>query len=187
MKTVSLALLTLLTACLGAGRPQTPARSMEIPVTGSLYDFKLKGLTGGEEIDFSKFKGKKVLLVNVASKCGYTPQYADLQDLHEKFGSKVIVIGVPANNFGGQEPGSHDEIAKFCEQNYGVEFPMTEKISVTGEDQHPLYQWLSKEAGGQAPKWNFCKYLIDENGKLIKFFPSSANPMGKEILAAISA
>ena len=134
----------------------------------SIYDFKLNSLEGAQ-IDFKKYQGKNLLLVNVASKCGFTPQYADLEKLHEEFGDQVVVLGFPANNFGSQEPGSNLEIAEFCQKNYGVKFQMFEKISVKGEDQHPLYQWL-KEKTGQEPTWNFCKYLVKPDGT-VKFFP----------------
>jgi glutathione peroxidase len=156
--------------------------------TGSVYDFKLKTLDG-EEISLAKFKGKKLLLVNVASKCGYTPQYKNLEALHEQYGSKLVVIGFPANNFGGQEPGSSSEIKEFCTKNYGVSFPMMEKISVKGNDMHPLYRWLSsKESNGvceEAPGWNFCKYLIDENGQVIKFFNSKVDPLSADITSLL--
>lgn len=158
-------------------------------IPSSFYEFKMKGIDG-QEIDFATFKGKKVLLVNVASKCGYTPQYADLQKLHELYGSKVIVIGIPANNFGKQEPGSNEEIADFCTNNYGVTFQMFEKVSVKGDDMHPLYIWLtSKKYNGwndQAPTWNFCKYLINEKGELVKFFPSKIKPLSEEIITEIN-
>ena len=155
-----------------------------VTTTGqSIYDFKINSLEG-EEIDFAKYKGKNLLIVNVASRCGSTPQYADLEKLHEEFGDQVVVLGFPANNFGSQEPGSNLEIAEFCQKNYGVKFQMFEKISVKGEDQHPLYQWL-KEKTGQEPTWNFCKYLIDEKGKVMKFFPSKVKPLGPEIISAI--
>lgn len=149
----------------------------------SFYDFKMRTLTG-EEIDFSSFKGKKVLVVNTASECGYTPQYAGLQELHQQQGNKVAVLGFPANNFGGQEPGSHEQIAAFCEKNYGVSFPVFEKVSVVGADQHPLYQWL-KEQSGKEPKWNFSKYLIDEEGRVISFYPHSVKPMDESILSQL--
>ena len=115
----------------------------------------------------------------MASKCGYTPQYADLQKLNDTFGSNVTILGFPANNFGGQEPGANAEIATFCQKNYGVSFQMFEKISVKGDDQAPLYAWL-KEKTGQEPSWNFCKYLIKADGT-VKFFKSAVNPMSKEI------
>lgn len=160
MKTLFILILTMMTA------------------TSSLYDFKLNAIDG-KVIDFSQFKGKNILIVNTASKCGYTPQYADLQKLNDTFGSKVTILGFPANNFGGQEPGANAEIATFCEKNYGVTFQMFEKISVKGSDQHALYAFL-KEKTGQEPGWNFCKYLIKADGS-IKFFKSSVNPMSKEI------
>lgn len=143
------------------------------------YDFTMNGIDG-TAVDFSQYKGRKVLLVNTASECGYTPQYEDLQNLHETHGDKVVVLGFPANNFGGQEPGSNNNIAQFCQVNYGVSFPLFEKISVTGSDRHELYQWLEQENGHQ-PNWNFCKYLVDEQGKVLAFFPSSVNPMEEAI------
>jgi glutathione peroxidase len=139
----------------------------------SIYDFKAKSIDG-TEINFSKYKGKSILIVNVASKCGYTPQYADLQKLHEQYGDKVTILGFPANNFGSQEPGSNLQIAEFCKQNYGVSFQMFEKVSVKGDDQHELYKWL-KEKTGQEPSWNFCKYLVKPDGT-VKFFASKVKP-----------
>ncbi|MBB6325642.1 glutathione peroxidase [Algoriphagus iocasae] len=164
--------------------------SMTTPMESTFYDFKMKDLDG-KEVEFSKYKGKKILLVNVASKCGYTPQYAALQELNEKYGDKVQILGFPANNFGGQEPGSNEEIKSFCSENYGVTFPVFEKISVKGFDKHPLYRWLNDEKlngwNNQEPTWNFCKYLIDEKGELVKFYPSDVTPMDEAILKAIGA
>jgi len=158
-------------------------------VPDSFYDFKMESIDG-KMISFDQFKGKKVLVVNVASKCGFTPQYEDLQKLHELYGNKVAVLGFPANNFGNQEPGSNEEIALFCSANYGVTFQMFEKISVKGDDMDPLYQWLSNEKyngwNNEAPSWNFCKYLVDEEGKLIAFFPSKVKPLSDELLAKIN-
>ncbi|MEO5600231.1 MAG: glutathione peroxidase [Cyclobacteriaceae bacterium] len=148
----------------------------------TIYDFKMNSLEG-EEIDFARYKGKSLLIVNVASKCGFTPQYGDLEKLHEEFGDKVVVLGFPANNFGSQEPGTSLEIADFCKKNYGVKFQMFEKISVKGADQHPLYQWL-KEKTGQEPSWNFCKFLVKPDGT-VKFFPSKVKPLDKEITSAL--
>ena len=145
----------------------------------SVYDFKKKAIDG-DLIDFGKYKGKTLLIVNVASQCGFTPQYADLEKMHETFGDKVTILGFPANNFGSQEPGSNEEIASFCEKNFGVKFQLFEKISVKGADQDPLYAWL-KEKTGQEPSWNFCKYLVKPDGT-VKFYPSKVNPMDKEIL-----
>ncbi|WP_421984644.1 glutathione peroxidase [Roseivirga sp.] len=147
------------------------------------HDFKLKAIDG-KEIDFDQYKGKKILLVNVASACGYTPQYEDLQMLSNQFGHQVVVIGIPANNFGGQEPGSNAEIQAFCKANYGVTFQMMEKISVEGKDQHPLYKWLAAESG-KVPNWNFCKFLISEKGEVLGFFPSSVNPLEEVITSKL--
>jgi glutathione peroxidase len=149
----------------------------------SFYDFKMKSIDG-KEIDFKQYKGKKVLLVNVASKCGYTPQYKDLEALHEQHGKDVVVLGFPANNFGSQEPGTNAEIKEFCSATFGVKFQMFEKISVKGEDAHPLYKWLA-EKGGSEPKWNFSKYLVNEKGEVVKYWPSSVKPLSEEVLAAI--
>ena len=155
----------------------------------SFYDFKIPSLDGSETIDLSQYKGKKLVLLNVASKCGYTSQYADWEMFYREYGKDVIVLGFPANNFGGQEPGSNDEIASFCQKNYGVTFPMFEKISVKGSDQHPLYQWLSqKEKNGwneQSPSWNFCKYVVNEKGELTHFFASGVTPDDVEFKAAV--
>jgi glutathione peroxidase len=151
----------------------------------SFYDHQLRSIEG-KEIDFSIYKGKKVLIVNTASECGYTPQYDELQHLHETHGDKVTLLGFPANNFGGQEPGSNEEIGAFCRKNFGVTFQLFEKSEVVGKDQNPLYRWLTnKEENGwntEAPNWNFCKYLISENGELLKFYTSAVSPMSDEIL-----
>lgn len=152
---------------------------MMVSLPASLYDFKINSLEG-KEIDFSQYKGKTLLIVNTASKCGYTPQYTDLQKLHEQYGNKVVILGFPANNFGAQEPGSNSEISSFCQKNYGVTFQMFEKISVKGDDQHALYKWL-KEKTGQEPSWNFCKYLVKPDGT-VKFFASKVKPMDKQII-----
>lgn len=169
---------------------EKPTTLDQLLMEKSLYDFKMNDING-EMVDFSQFKGKKLLLVNVASKCGYTPQYADLQKLHEMHGDEVVIIGFPANNFGGQEPGSNEEIKQFCSENYGVTFKMMDKISVKGADKHPLYRWLSdKDFNGwndKEPTWNFCKYFINENGELVKFFPSSVKPTDEEIIKLIKA
>ena len=156
-------------------------------VTTSLYDveFFLNSLEG-EKIDFKKFKGKKILFVNVASKCGFTSQYEGLQKLHELYKDKLVVIGIPCNQFGSQEPGNSKEIAAFCEKNYGVEFLITEKIDVKGNNQHLLYKWLTNETeNGKVDakvKWNFQKYLIDEDGKMIDYFISPTKPQSDKII-----
>ena len=154
------------------------------------YDFKVKTLEGAD-FDLSSLKGKKVMVVNVASKCGNTPQYKDLEELYEKYQGELVIIGFPANNFGGQEPGSAAEIREFCSKNYGVTFPMMEKISVKGDDMHPLYKWLtSKEENGVMDSnvtWNFQKYLIDENGRLVDMLNPKEKPGSDKTLSWLSA
>ena len=151
----------------------------------SVYDITINTLEGGE-LDLSELKGKKILFVNVASKCGYTPQYKDLEKLHKQYRDQLCIIGVPCNQFGGQEPGTSEEIATFCEKNYGVTFQLTEKIDVKGSDQHPLYEWLTKKSENGSldskVKWNFQKYLVDEDGNLVAMFNSGTKPMSSEIL-----
>lgn len=151
-------------------------------------DAKIKSIDGSE-VDFSQFKGKKVLIVNTASECGYTPQYEDLEKLYQTYKDKLVVLGFPANNFGGQEPGSNEEIKEFCKSKYNVTFPMFEKISVLGDDMAPIYKWLtSKGMNGwneQQPKWNFNKYLLDEEGNLLKYYSSAVKPMSDEIVSIV--
>jgi len=153
-------------------------------VNSSIYNISINSITGAP-INFSDFKGKKLLIVNTASECGFTGQYADLEKLHQTYKNKLVVIGVPCNQFGGQEPGSLAEIKSFCEVNYGVTFLLTEKVDVKGENQHPLYKWLTnKELNGSKNskvRWNFQKYLIDENGNYIDYFYSLTNPMSSKI------
>ena len=175
--------LTVVSACgfnKTVSRPQDAARP-----TVSIYSFKMPDIKG-DTVDFARFRGKKLLLVNTASECGFTPQYADLQKLHELHGDRVTILGFPANDFGGQEPGSNEEIAGFCQENYGVDFLMFSKISVKGEQMAPLYKWLTDKSlngwNDQAPNWNFCKYLVNEEGELVKFYASGINPMGDEML-----
>jgi glutathione peroxidase len=153
------------------------------PVPKSIYDLKVKALDG-HEVDLSTFRGRKLLIVNTASKCGKTPQYAGLEELHKKFGQRVTVLGFPANNFLWQEPGSNEEIAEFCKENYGVDFQMFEKISVKGRDQHPLYQWLESKTGHK-PDWNFSKYLVSEDGTQVIFFKSSVEPLDNQIVSKL--
>lgn len=155
----------------------------------SVYDFKVDALEGGK-LDLSQYKGKKILIVNTASKCGLTPQYKDLETLYKQYNDKLVVIGFPANNFMKQEPGTNEEIKEFCQKNYGVSFPMAAKISVKGKDIHPLYKYLVDEAekkGIKDPiKWNFTKFLIDEKGQLITVFSSKTNPMSEEVLSYLN-
>jgi glutathione peroxidase len=151
----------------------------------SFYDFKVKTIDG-EDFNFASLKGKKVMIVNTASRCGFTPQYKDLQALYEKYGgNNFVIIGFPANNFNSQEPGSNKDIKEFCTKNYGVTFPMMSKISVKGEDMSPVYQWLTqKKLNGvkdSEVQWNFQKYLIDENGNLVDVIPSKESPASEKI------
>jgi glutathione peroxidase len=150
----------------------------------NLYDIKIDSLQG-KPIELSAFKNKYILFVNVASKCGFTPQYEDLETLSATYKDNLVVIGVPCNQFGKQEPGSADEIQEFCQVNYGVSFLMTEKIDVKGDDQHPLYTWLtSKEMNGKkssSVKWNFQKYFLDTEGNLIDYYFSLTKPLSTKI------
>ncbi len=155
----------------------------------SFYDFKVKDIDG-KDFDLSSLKGKKVLVVNTASKCGFTPQYKQLQALFETYGGdKFTIIGFPANNFMSQEPGTNKEIAEFCEKNYGVTFKMMSKISVKGDDMAPIYQWLTRKSKNGVMdsdvKWNFQKYLIDENGKLVNVYYSKTLPDDEQIVSWI--
>ena len=154
----------------------------------SVYNIKINDLDGNP-INLEKFKGKYLLFVNVASKCGFTKQYADLQELYDLYIDNLMVIGVPCNQFGAQEPGTPDEIQIFCKKNYGVTFLMTEKISVKGNNQHPLYNWLTdKSLNGvknSTVKWNFQKYIVDRNGNLIDYFYSMTRPLSSKITKII--
>jgi glutathione peroxidase len=154
----------------------------------SIYDYSFTNIDG-EEVKLEKFKGKKILFVNVASKCGFTGQYKELQELHQTYGEKVVLIGFPCDQFGGQEPGTEEEIKTFCTKNYGVEFLMASKIDVKGENQHPIYAWLTEvELNGEEEStvmWNFQKYLISEEGKFIKVFKSGVKPMSTKITSLL--
>lgn len=158
----------------------------DVPKT--IYEFKVPSLNGGE-IDFTQYKGKKILIVNTASKCGYTPQYEGLEKLYERYKDKLVIVGFPANNFLFQEPGNSAEIAAFCKKNYGVSFPMAAKISVKGKEMAPIYQWLTnKDYNGfqnSSVKWNFQKYLIDEKGNLIGVFAPGVEPLSEDIINAL--
>jgi glutathione peroxidase len=180
MKTIKLSFLFFLLTFSIAGFSQT----------SKFYDFRVKTLEG-EDFDFSSLKGKKVMIVNTASKCGFTPQYKDLEEVYEKYGGELVIIGFPANNFMNQEPGSATDIRKFCTLNYGVTFPMMEKISVKGDDMHPLYRWLTlKSQNGvmdSEVKWNFQKYLIDETGKLVDVIYSKEKPSSDKISSWLSS
>ncbi|HUZ58485.1 MAG TPA: glutathione peroxidase [Hanamia sp.] len=167
-----------------------PVKTSKTMKYESIYQFKVAGLTGGT-IDFSKFKGKMLLVVNTASKCGNTPQYDDLEKLYKEYKDKLVIVGFPANNFGGQEPGDNSQIAEFCKKNYGVTFPMASKVSVKGDDMAPIYKYmvsLAEKNGFTDPiKWNFTKFLFDRNGKFVtvifnrdRLIPNNPDPKGKE-------
>lgn len=159
--------------------------STNLTGTVSFFDFEISSLTGDETIRMEDFKGKYILCVNVASKCGYTPQYEPLQRLYDQYQDKLVIIGFPCNQFLGQEPGSAEEIAAFCQKNYGVSFPMTEKIDVKGKDQHPVYAWLTEKSQNQVAdakvSWNFNKFLISPQGEWLAHFPSGVDPLSEEI------
>ncbi len=148
------------------------------------YDFKLTTIEG-KPFSLKDFEGKKILIVNTASACGYTPQYEGLEALYKKYQDKLVVVGFPANNFGGQEPGTNEEISGFCKKNYGVTFPLSAKVEVVGEAADPLFKWLcSKEQNGVMDatiKWNFSKFLLDEKGNILEAYPSSVKPMDEAI------
>jgi glutathione peroxidase len=154
----------------------------------SIHSFKVKGLDG-KQIDFASFKGKKILVVNTASKCGYTPQYEALEKVYKQYKDKLVIIGFPCNQFGGQEPGTNEEIASFCQKNYGVTFPLADKIDVKGSNTAPIYQWLTQKAKNGVVdaniSWNFNKFLLNEDGKMIAYFPSNVKPDSEEILSRL--
>ncbi len=157
-------------------------------MSNTVYSYKLKGIKGND-IDLAAFKGKKILLVNTASACGLTPQYKQLEELNENFKDKLQVIGLPCNDFAGQEPGTENEIAQFCEVNYGISFPLTSKVKIKGDAPDAIYQFLTKkELNGFADSevaWNFQKYLVDESGYLTAVFGPQTEPLSDDILNAI--
>lgn len=179
-----LALLSFVVLTHSCGKVVSNPNPAQNSGMNSFYDLKANTLDG-KPFDFSNLKGRTVLIVNTASECGYTPQYEALQTLSTTYAAKLTVIGFPCNDFGGQEPGSAQEIQSFCAKNYGVTFPMMEKVSVKGAAAHPVYQWLTDPAkngwNSEKPNWNFCKYLISPEGKLLNFFGSAVKPMSEEI------
>jgi len=150
------------------------------------YEFKFNDLDGSE-LSFNEYKGKVIVVVNVASKCGFTKQYEDMQNIWEKYEKKgLVMIGVPSNDFGQQEPGSSEQIKNFCEAKFGISFPMTEKVSVKGDNAHPFYLWAKKNFGNEAvPKWNFHKIIINKEGKVETTFTSITNPSSKKFVSTI--
>lgn len=187
MKKIFLLLLSFmafLQSCTNQKSEISKAKTTEL-MGKTIYDFKVESLDG-KEINFADFKGKKILIVNTASECGFTPQYADLEKVYEQYKDKLVVVGFPANNFGGQEPGTNTEIGAFCQKNYGVTFPLAAKVSVKGDDTAPIFKYLTeKELNGVKNTtilWNFTKFLVDENGKLIDSFVSTTKPTDEAII-----
>lgn len=171
------------------GAKKRPSNTTTPKDAASFYDFKMKAIDG-KTINFNDYKGKKVLIVNIASKCGFTPQYEELEALNQKHKDKLVILGFPSNDFLGQEPKGNSEIASFCQINFGVTFPLFEKSRVKkGEEQNVLYKWLSskKQNGwnGIAPYWNFCKYLINEKGELIRFYSPTVKPLSNDIVGLL--
>jgi glutathione peroxidase len=188
---VACGLLMLAVAPVQAQAKKSPKKSNKTMETSTIYQFKVTDLTGNE-FDFAKLKGKKVIVVNTASKCGLTPQYKELEALYEKYKDKgLVIVGFPANNFAGQEPGTNAEIATFCQQNYGVSFPMMGKISVKGDDKAPIYKFLTEKSKNglqdSEVEWNFQKYLINEKGQLEKVVSPKTLPSDAEIVNWINS
>lgn len=186
MKKIFLLLLSFmafLQSCTNQKSEISKAKTKEL-MGKTIYDFTVESLDG-KEINFADFKGKKILIVNTASECGFTPQYADLEKVYEQYKDKLVVVGFPANNFGGQEPGTNTEIGAFCQKNYGVTFPLAAKVSVKGDDTAPIFKYLTEQELNGVKNttilWNFTKFLLDENGKLIDTFVSTTKPTDEAI------
>jgi len=189
-KLLASGLVAVLTSCFfGKSKTIEANNATQITPPSSLYGVKLLALDGKTNIDLSSLKGKKILFVNTASECGFTPQYEDLQKLQEKYKEKLVIIGTPCNQFGGQEPGEATEIQTFCQKNYGVTFTLSEKLDVKGSNQHPLYQWLTQKSKNgvldSEVKWNFNKFLVNENCQLLAYFASTTSPMSSDITTLI--
>lgn len=183
MKNFFLILLTLVTVS-AVAQKKSKQKKIVKKDPYSIHQFQVPSIEG-KTIDFAQFKGKKILVVNTASKCGFTRQYEGLEKLYKENKDNLVIVGFPANNFKGQEPGTNEEIQEFCKARFGVTFPLASKVDVVGDKAHPLYKWLtSKEKNGKLDatiQWNFNKFLLDENGKLLEYFPSKVEPTGQEI------
>ena len=185
-------LATVLSLTCIAGAAKTSHKkgisNAEMPPAKNIYDFKIQSLDGGT-IDFSQYKGKKILIVNTASKCGFTPQYAGLEKLYEQYKDKLVIVGFPSDNFGGQEYHDNDSIKTFCQKNYGVTFPLTTRVDVKGQNTTPVFKYLcDKSENGvldASISWNFNKFIIDENGNLLAHFDSKVTPDSDELLKYI--
>ena len=191
MKKLILLSLSIFLLCSSSSQCQTPkSKAKQTMAKQTIYQFKVKNLAG-KEFDFASLKGKKILIVNTASKCGLTPQYKDLEAIYKKYkGNNFVIVGFPANNFGKQEPGTNDEISNFCQLNYGVTFPMMSKISVKGEDMDAVYKFLTKKSKNglqdSEVEWNFQKYLINEKGELEKVVAPQTLPTDEVIVSWIN-
>lgn len=178
-----LSVIAFVQSCTGQKSETSKAKTKQL-MGKTIYDYKVEALDGSK-INFADFKGKKILIVNTASECGFTPQYADLENLYKQYKNHLVIVGFPANNFGSQEPGSNQEIAAFCQKNYGVSFPMAAKVSVKGDDKAPIFKFLTEEELNGVKNseilWNFTKFLLDENGKLIDTFVSTTKPTDEAI------
>lgn len=189
MKFTAFALAAAATLSLAFIAPKPkPMHPTETTAAGTVYNFTVKTIDG-KEVKLSKYKGKKILIVNTASKCGFTPQYKELEALSKQYAGKLTVLGFPSNSF-NQELASNEEVASFCEKNYGVTFPLFSTVAVKGDDATPLYKFLADKskngAVSDAPSWNFCKYLVDEKGHVVAFYPSKVTPSDPALLAAIA-
>lgn len=178
------------TACLSHHQPNPqPMHTTAQPTPATSFFSLTVNSLDGQPVSLEQFRGKKIIVLNTASECGYTPQYADWEKFYAENKEHVVVLGFPCNDFGGQEPGSAQDIKSFCQKNYGVTFPLFEKVAVKGAAKSPVYQWLTDPAqngwNSQEPTWNFCKYVLDENGKLTHFFPSKVKPGSEEFLKAM--
>jgi glutathione peroxidase len=183
LRTLALSLRTLALSLLAFAAVTGPAAA-----GGSAHDFSFTAIEGGP-LPLAQFKGRTVLVVNTASLCGYTPQYAALESLWQRYRDRgLVVLGVPSNDFGGQEPGSATEIKQFCETNYAVNFPLTAKVAVSGAGAHPFYKWAATELGqASKPRWNFHKYLVGPDGRLVAWFPTATEPGSETVTKAIEA
>lgn len=189
-KLLASGIIAIMTGCFFGKSKTIDAQSVQSSQPSeSIYGIKIMALDEKTPIDLNQFKGKKILFVNTASECGFTPQYEDLQKLQEKYPEKLVIIGSPCNQFGGQEPGNSEQIGSFCKKNYGVTFQLTQKLDVKGTKQHSLYAWLGQKSKNgvldSEVKWNFNKYLIDENGHLLGYFASTTAPLSNDITSLI--